>query len=182
MKDAWRVQDQEITGPEWITVDRFDITGTIPAGVSRARFPEMLQSLLAERFGLVLHKESRNLTLYSMTVVRNGPSLRQADSASGLTSDSRQACNSVTGQTTIAQFADFLSQRLDRPVVDNTKLEGSWNITMNWAPDSVAPGVEPCGPALLTALREQLGLNLSVQKGPVDVLVIDQVKRVPTEN
>ena len=82
----------------------------------------------------------------------------------------------------MTQLADFLSQRLDRPVVDNTGLDGPREIAMNWAPDSVAPGVEPCGPSLVTAAREQLGLNLSAQKGPVEVIVIDRANRTPTEN
>jgi uncharacterized protein (TIGR03435 family) len=182
VKDAFGVQDQQVSGPDWMTIDRFDIAGTIPTGVSKDRFPQMLQSLLAERFGLVLHKESRVLTLYSMTAAKNGTTLQKVESASGLTSDSGRACNRVSGATTMAQLTDFLSQRLNRPVIDNTRLDGPYRIAMNWAPDAAVPDVEPCGPSLVTAAREQLGLNLNAQKGPVTVIVIDQMNRAPTEN
>jgi uncharacterized protein (TIGR03435 family) len=80
-------------------------------------------------------------------------------------------------------FAEFLSDEAGRPVVDRTGLSGSYEMTLDWAPDDAAtPNDSTAGPSLFTALQEQLGLKLDATKGPLEMLVIDRAERTPTEN
>jgi uncharacterized protein (TIGR03435 family) len=80
---AFRVQPYQISGPDWLSEQRFDIHATIPMGVSREQVPEMLQGLLAERFGMVAHRESRPLPVYDLTVGKDGSKLRAATEEAG---------------------------------------------------------------------------------------------------
>src|ERR1700730_13655945 len=97
----------------------------------------------------------------------------------------------------MARFAEYLSLRLGRPVLDQTGLDGAYTIALDWVPDSTdepgsaatnQPGTADggagvaSGPSLFTALQEQLGLKLVATKGPLEVFVIDHVEKVPTEN
>ena len=76
---------------------------------------------------------------------------------------------------TMAAFAAFLSQRGDYPVLDKTGLTGFYDLKLDW-------GVDPDGPALTDALREQLGLKLETSRAPLEIVVVDHVEKVPTEN
>ena len=181
MKDAFRVQDEQIAGPDWLGTDRFDITAKIPAG-ARSHIPEMLGSLLAERFRLSFHREKKDMARYSLAVAKSGSRLQKAESASGLTSNIGKVCNRANGQITMTALTDFLSQQLHRPVADETGLEGAYRMSLEWAGDSAANDADACGPSLVTAVQEQLGLSLTAQKGPVEILVVDRADRTPTEN
>jgi uncharacterized protein (TIGR03435 family) len=181
MKQAFHVQDQQVTGPEWIATDRFDITAKMPAAVGRDRVPQMLQALLAERFGLLVHRQTKNMSRYSLAAEKNGSRLRKTESASGITTNIGRGCNRWSGQATMTQLTDSLAQQLGAPVADNTGLDGAFQIALDWASDSGNDG-DSCGPSLMTSLQEQLGLKLSAEKGPVEILVIDHIDRTPTEN
>jgi uncharacterized protein (TIGR03435 family) len=122
----------------------------------------MPQGLLAERFAFQFHRDTKNLTLFWLTVAKSGSKLQKVETAKGLTTDFGRACKYASGQRTMAQFTDFLSQRLERPVVNRTGLEGAYRVTMAWAGDS-APPENDCIPSLTTALQEQLGLSLTAQ-------------------
>ena len=86
----------------------------------------------------------------------------------------------MSGKFSMPRFADYLSDRLGRPVLDQTKLDGAYAITLDWAPDSSEESAS--APSLFTALQEQLGLKLIATKGANTVLVIDHVEKAPTEN
>jgi uncharacterized protein (TIGR03435 family) len=103
----------------------------------------------------------------------------------------------VSGKVAMPWFADYLSLRLGRPVMDQTELDGAYVIALDWVPDSPeAPGAaatsQPAapdggapgasGPSIFTALQEQLGLKLTATKGPVEILIIDHMEKIPTEN
>ena len=188
---AYGVQSIQISGPDWLDTQRFDIVAKIPDGIDRGQLPRMFQALLADRFKLKLHIESKELPVYTLAAAKGGPKLQKAESISGLGSGSGGGRAHASGKVTMAAFADFLSRRLGRPVLDQTGLDGAYAVALEWAPDpseepsraaadGAAPGVS--GPSLFTALEEQLGLRLAAAKGPVQVLVIDHAEKVPTEN
>jgi uncharacterized protein (TIGR03435 family) len=138
----------------------------------------MLQTLLAERFHLVLHRETRSLQAYVLEVAKGGSKLEQS-TGEGSSTDSRRG-GMVARGTTMDRFAQVLARQMDLPVANQTGLEGAFNFKLEWAPESARP--EPnAGPSIFTALQEQLGLRLRTQKAPVEVLVIDRAER-PTEN
>jgi bla regulator protein BlaR1 len=188
-------KDYALTGPDWIKSERYDIVAKFPADMPKDRTQMvdrvqlMLRTLLAERFKLVVHHEPKVLSAYALVVGKNGSKMAQAGDGHRMNIGPA----SMTGQTPMAHFADLLSQKLDRPVVDLTDLKGVFEVKLEWSPDVNPPDVisnkatEPAPdngtkPSIFTAIQEQLGLRLEARKLPVDVLVVDRAEKVPTEN
>jgi uncharacterized protein (TIGR03435 family) len=146
----------------------------------------MMRTLLAERFKLVVHRETRELVAYTLVTDSSGPKVRAvtmdgpADPNPFKMSDS----GSLTGtRVTADMLATVLSNQLGRPVQNMTGLTGAFDFTLRWAPDTaVTPGDSQDRPSLFTAIREQLGFRLVAEKRSIDVVVIDRVERTPTEN
>jgi len=133
------------------------------------------QTALADRFQLRLHRETKELPVYTLSVAKNGAKFREA------TADDQHTTAAGPGEITdhgvaIPIFIKQLSGLVDRAVVDQTGLKGSYDLNLQWTRE------QDTGPSLFTALEEQLGLKLSGGKGPVEILVIDHVVRVPIEN
>jgi uncharacterized protein (TIGR03435 family) len=220
IRQAYQVQDFQIVGaPDWINNERFDIVakaeGDIPPSQPGTTGPMqlMMRNLLAERFKLVTHQESREMPIYALVLARNdgklGEKLQQSEvdcaakmgrgraggPPSGPVSAERPECGLRIGPGTMAmggfpmtQFAQAISQFVQRIVVDKTGLTGAYDLDLTWTPDQrpqgppppgapPLPPVEPDGPSIFTAVQEQLGLKLDPQRGPVDVLVVDGVDR-----
>jgi uncharacterized protein (TIGR03435 family) len=251
--NAYDVNDYQINGPKWLDGERFDIVAKIPQGATKEQFRLMLQNLLAERFKLALHHETKELPMYALVVGKGGPKLKEAVEEDATTPQgappppppppgrdeaapvrlktdadgmpkppsgmgrngvfmmtmygsgglrTRMVCK---GQPVSAMLAT-LSNQLGRPVVDSTGLKAKYDITLDYAPDGLngttimmpppppqhdgaagggspmASAADAGGPTIFTALQEQLGLKLEQRKGPVDLLVIDRMEKVPTEN
>jgi uncharacterized protein (TIGR03435 family) len=164
---AYLVQSYQITGPDSIEIERFDIAAKIPAGAAQDQIPLMLQSLLADRFNLTIHRETKELPVYALTPAKNGPKLKAAESESGITSNSNRTSWHVVARVSMLRFTEFLSERMSRPVLDQTGLNGTFEMTLDWAVDD-APTTNDgaAGPSIFTALQEQLGLRLTSTKGP----------------
>jgi uncharacterized protein (TIGR03435 family) len=181
--------NQIFGGPDWLDSDRFEIAAkaeepTDDDGVLMA----MVQTLLAERFKLALHRETRMIQAYVLGVARNGPKLEKADAGESRTSTSSNGTMTTAEaqHVTMDGFAKVLARRMDLPVVNQTGLEGVFNIKLQWTPEDSRPprpgeATAMEGPSIFTAIQEQLGLRLRGQKAPVEVLVIDHAER-PTEN
>jgi uncharacterized protein (TIGR03435 family) len=208
LRSAYRVQEFQIVGgPDWINSERFDIEATYaetPGGPSQTNL--MLRTLLAERFKLALHNETRERPVYALVLARAdrrlGPQL-QKSTRDCATAKGPEGCGSSVGPgfirsrgRTMAQFAESLAQltntgsSLNRLIVDRTGLEGLYEVTLKFTPENIPPSgptpagfqpVDPNGPSIFTALQEQLGLKLDAQRAPVNVLVVDRVEK-PTEN
>jgi uncharacterized protein (TIGR03435 family) len=192
MLNAWGIPDDReytIDGPAWLTTDHFNIEARFPADTQVPQVRLMLQSLLAERFRLTLHHETRPLPIYTLTVARNGPKLHAAEPGQGRTSGDAGRLDAKA--ISIKKLADLLARMAGTPVVDATGLGGVYDFVLEWSPDESfrMPGAPAEGagaasgaPSLSTALEEQLGLKLTGGKGPVEVLVVDRVERIPTAN
>jgi uncharacterized protein (TIGR03435 family) len=204
---AYGLRDfQTVGAPEWVDTDRFDIQARGPQGAAESDAPRRLQSLLAERFALKVHRETRNGQTYALVLARAngslGPRLRQSQVES---QEGSGQCtppgppapfNMRLCGVTMARLVDFyLPMYAGRRVVDRTGLTGGFDLAL-YFDNRPIPGVGPGGglqtppgadppPAdavsIFTALEEQLGLKLEPQTGPVEVLVIDHVER-PTPN
>jgi uncharacterized protein (TIGR03435 family) len=181
---------------------RFDVTAAARADTPMGQmFGPMLQMLLEDRFHLKIHRETRELPVYALTVAKGGAKLQPAKAESCVPVDLNHAndaapnfCGRMTGKPsglhitddaygmTMADIAGkFLSNRLDRPVIDKTGLAGIFDAHLEFARDAALSAGSDEGPSIFTAVQEQLGLKLSPDKGPVEVLVIDHVER-PSEN
>jgi uncharacterized protein (TIGR03435 family) len=170
-------RDSAISAPDWLNFERYDIAAKFPAGTPLDQVRVMLQNLLADRFKLKLHRESKELPIYALVATKNGPKL--TESAPGTQGSIGMSQGHLSGKSVpVAALADRLSGavfQLGRPVLDRTGISGLYDFTLNWVPDDSAP-------SLFTALQEQLGLRLEPQKGPVEVLVVDSMERKPSAN
>jgi uncharacterized protein (TIGR03435 family) len=162
--------------------DRFDINAKAEQPIDDDEvLMAMLRTLLAERCKLAIHHESKPIEAYVLEVGKSGPKLEKAvDSPSSATTNSGHG--SIDARViTMKRFAEVLSRKTYLPVVDQTGLEGEFNLKLKWSPESdqpVKPGQLPAmdsGPSVFTAIQ-QLGLRLETRKTPVDVLVIDHVE------
>jgi uncharacterized protein (TIGR03435 family) len=183
---AYNIQEDRedaISAPDWLRDARFDILAKFPPSTSEAQARTMFQNLLDERFQLKVHRESRELTVYALTVDKNGSKL--VESAPGTQGTIGLTAGQLKGRgVPVAALADRLASaafQLGRPVVDRTGLVGTFDFTLEWKPDSRADG-DGAGPSVFTALQEQLGLKLEKQKGTVEILVVDSALRKPVEN
>jgi len=193
---AYGVQSKQVIGiPSWAGTDKFDIEGK-PEGEgtpSDKQWKGMLQKLMADRFKLSFHREKKELPVYALSVAENGSKLTK----SGLDPNGlpglffRGLGNLHVTNATMDDFTNLMqSAVLDRPVVDQTGIEGRYDFDLNWTPDDsqfqsfgvrIPPPGENAPPSLYTAIQEQIGLKLDATKAPADVLVIDHVEQ-PSEN
>ncbi len=181
---AFQIQNAQIAGgPGWLDTDRFDIeakTGR-PEKIKPDQMSTLMQSLLAERFNLRFHRETRGLTVYALVVAKSGPKLKaeaEGESTAMNTKGGPGTSQLIGTGVSMELLAGYVGNRLGRIVLDKTGLSGSYDFTLDWAPDQAS---DSPAPSLVTALREQLGLRLESQKSPVEVLVIDSMQK-PSEN
>jgi uncharacterized protein (TIGR03435 family) len=184
-------------GPDWARTQRYDVQGRTEQPTNESGMLARLRTLLEDRFKLKLRRETRPFAIYALEVARTSERLREVKSDAtpqariSMFPNGSEMFMRLTGeQTTMSQVSDVLTAVLlatGRPVVDRTGLSGRYTFTLDWAPDP-PPGAGPSaaaplpsGPTLQTAIREQLGLRLSEEKGPLDVFVIEGVER-PAEN
>jgi len=196
VKAAYQVQDyQLIGGPGWPETERYDIVAKAESPVGDDQLMRMLQSLLAERFKLALHRETKELPGYALVMGKNGPQLHEVELAGkGWV---RNGVGRLNGQeVSMARLAEGLSGRLGWPVLDQTGLKGVFDLKLEWTPDpalarnagegkesaAVESGSDASGPSIFTALQEQLGLRLEARKVPAEILVIDHIERKVTDN
>jgi bla regulator protein BlaR1 len=205
------VSDGRVSGaPTWALMEGFDVEAKMESSVADAlkklsreqrllARQQMLQALLADRFGLRAHAENRELAVYILSVAKNGPKLQKANPGdtydkayklpngqpvgAGFHSDEE---GKVTGQgVTTSGLVVWLSRQVGRTVVDKTRLTDKYDFTLTWTrddlrgesgPDSAAPP-DSSGPSIFMALQQQLGLKLESGKGPVKVVVVDHADR-----
>lgn len=171
-------RDYELSGPGWLDEERVDILATFPADATRDQLRIMTQALLRERFGLTLHRENRAVRVYALTLDKAGHKLKPSEITDGSFSF-RSGSVSIRGFS-MQGFADRLSGlsfRLDRPVVNQTELDGVFDFDLEWAASDAQSG-----PSIFTALREQLGLVLRPEEATMAVYIVDKMNRAPSEN
>jgi bla regulator protein blaR1 len=194
---AYGVKRYQISGPDWIvnvsSSVTYDIAATAGKTVSVEETLRMLRPLLAERFHLVVHRETRELPVFALGVAKGGPKLKEPGDGGERSmrpdSDGGLAFKNYS-MTDLAEWLTGLPS-IDRPVIDHTGLAGRFSFAPNLF--GVAKGADPgdvkrsmVGPDAADTLRatlpEQLGLKLEEQKAPIEMLVIDHADKVPTAN
>jgi uncharacterized protein (TIGR03435 family) len=183
--------DKQIDGPPWIKDKEFHYiiaAKTSPDADRETLFP-MLQALLAERFQMKTHWETRELNHYELTRSKSGIKISPADTSKpreqSLRMDSIDSTQ-ISMETVCMVIARY--ELRDSLVIDRTDLKGLWGVKLHWTPSRLgnAAAAQPndavSGPSIFTALKEQLGLTLESKKGPVEVLVVDRAEKEPVEN
>jgi uncharacterized protein (TIGR03435 family) len=187
IKLAYQVQDRQIAGPAWFQSDHFDVTAKADGPVDEETMKKMLQSLLADRFGLSFHREPREMKVMIISVANGGPKLKPAAAPDGKPFRQNSANGTIAKSMPIAEFGDFISGPLEIPVVDHTGLAGKYDFAIDFTPYLPDPaknmdGTRPDTTSILkAAMHDELGLDLEGGKAPVDVLVIDHVEK-PSQN
>lgn len=216
IREAFGVSNDRLLGePGWVNSARYDIEAKVDAAdapkldkVEMEQRWAMMRPLLEDRFGLKFHHETRQLNEYVLVVAKGGSKLKPSKIAAGANAKegrrsmmrmSPKGMSLEANAVSVADLVRTLSMQLGSTVVDKTGLTGTYDYTLDFAPDNMpgpmlrpppdggqgqggnAPPPEPAAPSLFTALQEQLGLKLQAQKGPVDVIVIDQIQQ-PSPN
>ena len=176
---AYNLREYQIVGPDWLKGPKFEIKAKLPSGTPREEMGAALQTQLTERFKTGTHREKRDLPYYVLLAGKDGPRLKVSEGR-GTTTQIRGLYKARN--ETMARFCDSLARTMDRAVVDETGLTGRYDFVLDYT--GLDPRMsDPAGmPSIFKALRDQLGLKMESRKGPIDVLVIDRVERMPTGN
>ncbi len=164
---AYRVKDFQVQGPDWLGSTRFDIVAKLPDGSSKDQIPEMLQALLADRFKLALHRDTKEHAIYALVAAKGGPKLKPAEVAAGdgpaairkpegraaiqypdrgvaamprnamYMSMSPDGAHLKAPSATLATLADMLSRFTERPVVDMTGIQGQYDFDLVFSPETI---------------------------------------------
>lgn len=196
-----RRDDFRLQGPDWLTAVAFDVSAKFPEAFSGDKYTPaatqaMMQKMLADRFGLVVHRERKTFPVYGLVVGSGAVKLKPV--AAG---PYHQSSNSHDGPVhyegkcvTMDNFAAYLTQQHmdlpeDLPVVNMTGLQGCYDMTFEWSRSPRQPAgqgdaavADPSGPVLTEAIQKQFGLRLESRKAPLEILVVDHAERAPTAN
>ncbi len=189
---AYGVMGWNITGgPGWLDADRYDVNAKaiVPGNLTEKQLQPMLRAMLADRFKLRLHEESREMSGYALVVARGGLKAKLATAGEYNSDAFRFNAIGLTGQVSMPDFARYVAGKLGLVAVDQTGLEGIYDFKAEWTAEAEqSSGVLPSGDqrdamrsAVFTAVEKQLGLKFSAQKIAVRTLVIDGVEKA-TEN
>jgi uncharacterized protein (TIGR03435 family) len=174
-------------GPKWVESERFDIEAKTKRPVGDPQLMAMLQALLKERFKLDIHRETKMVPGYAITVLKSGLKIREVEPGAGHVDARRGSLGAQ--RTSMVQFAQTLSEVLGAPVIDATATPGVFDFRLDWTPEASRPGLStddpepsalpnmPAGPSLFAAIQEQLGLKLEARKAPLEVLIINRAER-----
>jgi uncharacterized protein (TIGR03435 family) len=183
---AYGLTKIQITGPAWLDSDRFDLAATAPQGVPDTDLMPMLQSLLKDRFNFAAHNEKREMAVYNLLVLKDGPKFALFDPAHIPPTPPRNGASSmIIGQMTMTGLAGQLTNTTGRLVLNKTGLEGNYFCAVTFTPLTTQANEVATGAGALdifAAIQLQLGLKMESAKEPVDILVVDRAERVPTEN
>ena len=192
-------RDKVYGGPNWLDLDRFDVTGKMPAALEHQKNTQnqqraMLQALLAERFHLVVHTDSKPMPAYILTAGKH-PNLKEADpngekgcqgkprpQGAPPTAPIEVACHGLTAQEIAENLHDMAGGYLRQPVVDSTGLKGAYDFDLKWTGRGQLANAGADGISIFDAVDKQLGLKLDLQKAPLPVVVVESVNQKPTDN
>ncbi len=178
---AYNVKDNQIAGgPASLDRDRYNIEARAEGDPGQQQMRVMLQSLLANRFGLVIHREMRETSVYALLEAKGGMKMKESPPLTAADADNQGITNSGRGQvsgrwTSMRNLANVLTRYVGRTVVDETGMTGSYDFSLDFAagetvPIDVAPeGDSARAPSVFTALPDQVGLRLEAKKIPVDL-------------
>jgi uncharacterized protein (TIGR03435 family) len=189
MKWAYNMPRLQITGPDWVDDVRLNIAAKAAGPADETQLRLMLRALLADRMGVKAHIERKEMPIYALTLTEGGTKLRESTTEGPPSPWRRSEGVLAVARVSMAEFAEQMSEPLNRPVVDATGLTSRYDIRIDVSPYMLTAANAGKGEGqfdvvsiLFTALPDQLGLKLNSRRATVDVLVIDQAARAPTEN
>ncbi|HKE28997.1 MAG TPA: TIGR03435 family protein [Bryobacteraceae bacterium] len=225
---AYRIKDYQIEGPDFIGDTRYNITAKFPSGATESDVPEMLQVLLTDRFKLTVHREKKDHAVYALVADKGGPKLKPAEVPTGdAPPDGQGGARGPVGRggrggmmmsmgpdgmhvkassITLADLGERLSRFTDKPIIDQTGIQGQYDFDLAFTPENVRGmpgggmmmrgGGAPSGPGgegrpaeaasdsggTIFDAVQRYGLKLESRKAPMDIVVVDHMEKSPTEN
>jgi len=206
---AYSVRAEQISGPAWIDEQRYEIIANVPAGADDQQVRRMLQSLLAERFEVQLHREKKTISIYALVVAKGGSKLQPGKEIAPLPTDPTERAAALEQRrnenlarvrarggagnypargvnlpnNTIDEFIANISPDVDRPVFDRTGLKGNFAFSLWFAHQQQGwQGELPTGELIFDVVKRDLGLEFQPRKEDIEMLVIDRANRLPTGN
>jgi uncharacterized protein (TIGR03435 family) len=181
---AYDIPSYRLSAPSWMRDAKFDLVANVPSGSTKEQFRLMQQNLLAERFQLKTHWDTKEMQVYALVIAKGGSKLKESTTAAPM-----MRMGSVGGVTqmtfTGSPVERFVTQLphvpgVDRPVLDRTGLSGKYDFELKLA-GGPSGATGPEGESVFTAIEEQLGLKLEAQRSPISILVVDQAGKTPKD-
>jgi len=184
---AYDLKDYQVLGlPGWAESDRYDVSAKAEGDgeLTRDSARPMMQTLLAERFQLKVHRGTKDTPVYELVIAKNGPKFKESkpEAQSTLSLRSGKGALMTVTKGSMAQLANQFSNRngVDRPVLDKTGLTGGYDYKLAWSEPS-ATNADADVVSIFTAIQDQLGLKLEKATAPIEILIIDSAAK-PSEN
>jgi len=182
IRRAYGVETQQVVAPTWMSTEVYDIEAKLSPDTAAPRLQLMLQNLLAERFHLQVHRDKKQMIAYNLIVAKDGLKMHPSETGRlGYRPFSDGSSRHLRGKITLPILANNLSGILGRPVADQTRIDGLYDLDLNYADESSTQGLSNY-PGIATALEEQLGLRLESKKALLDMIIVDHAEKIPTEN
>jgi uncharacterized protein (TIGR03435 family) len=182
---AYRLQTVQVSGPGWLDSNRYDVIAKTSEAVPNDRLRQMLQTLLADRFKLAFHRETKEMQAYVVTIGKNGYKMKPSEGEGQMElKPTGKGLNVLFTHVTLAQLSELASSPLQGVVVDQTGLQGAWDFTLDMsaiAMNRPSDREEAIG-MIIQVLNEQLGIKIDQKKVPAEVLVVEHAEKVPVEN
>ena len=195
IRTAWSLDnnDRILGGPNWLDLDRYDVIAKAPPSTTQEAAKLMLQNLLADRFKLVTHPDSKQMAALALTLGKGKPKMKETE-GKGYSCQAPEQASQPPGpirkitltcrNLTMEAFAPIVRNMTGgtKPVVDKTGLAGAWDFDITWTPAPLLSLAGGDGIPLLEALDKQLGLKLEDEKIPMPVIVVDSASEKPANN
>jgi uncharacterized protein (TIGR03435 family) len=180
---AYGFQDRQISGANslatnLLTSERYDIVATSARPVSESQLKLMLQTLLAERFHLEFHKQTKEIATYTLLVEKNGAKFQQSEGEGDYQQQAKGKLARQWKRITMAQFAENIADAMQSPVLDQTGLSARYDLSLDLTPYLPTTDERPdIASMMLAAIREQLGLKMEAHKAAVEVMIVDRLEK-----
>jgi uncharacterized protein (TIGR03435 family) len=182
---AYHLQAVQVMGPNWIDSNRYDIVAKTSEAAPNEKLREMLRTLLADRFKLAVHRETKEMPAYVVTIGKNGHKLKQSEGEGEMdVKPTGKGLQVLFTHVTLAQLSEMTQSPLQGIVVDQTGLKGAWDFTLDMSPAMMQrpENKEEAIGMMIQILGEQLGIKIDQKKTQAEILVIDHVEKIPVEN
>jgi len=196
IRTAYDVSEDRVSGgPSWISSDRFDVIAKIPPNTDAPTSRLMLQQLLAERFDLKVRNDNQPISVYVLSAGKGRHKLKATEGAQsgcqgvpggppqpGVIPYQQVTCHNLTAAAIAENLHQMAPAYLDKPVIDETKLDGSWDFDVKWTGRGQLAAAGADGISIFDAVDKQLGLKLDLQQRPMPVILVENVNRQPAAN
>jgi uncharacterized protein (TIGR03435 family) len=181
---AFTLQEHQLVAPAWLADERYNVDAKAETSVGGKQLTVMMQTLLADRCKMVIHRETKSMSGFALTVAKSGLKIQPAGGeGSGMSTNNTKL---TATHADMDRLTVWLGRLLNQPVVNDTGVTGSFDFELEYQSPRLqrtdgANEKEPSLPTIFTALQEKLGLKLESRKVPVEVIVVDSIER-PSDN